>query len=110
MKPFDPFICHTPVPLFISLHAVLIASAIESHFTGIGTSTQKMEYVTAVDVNCYCPKYRQLMSLRLSFHTDVDAGRVRTEMVLGTSHFLPMERPEMVRSALVAAVFEERSA
>lgn len=33
-----------------------------------------------------------------------DDGRITVETVPGTSHFLPMERPDMVRAALAAAV------
>jgi hypothetical protein len=45
MKPSEPLIWHTLAPPFISLHAVLMAAAIESHFTGIGASMQKIVYV-----------------------------------------------------------------
>jgi pimeloyl-ACP methyl ester carboxylesterase len=35
--------------------------------------------------------------------TALTGGRARTEIIAGTSHFLPMERPELVREALVEA-------
>lgn len=35
--------------------------------------------------------------------TALTGGRARTETVPGTSHFLPMERPDLVRAALVEA-------
>lgn len=36
----------------------------------------------------------------------VEAGRVRMETVPGTTHFLPMERPDLVRETLLEAVRE----
>ena len=48
MKPSEPIIWHTFTPRLISKHAVPMAAAIESHCTGVGTSMQKIVYVTTL--------------------------------------------------------------